>query len=191
MAANTSMPSYVANVTATRQRLSGIRQRLGLEPQGTGMRQLAPSPANGPANKPGAAVQAASATMTPAPAQAPAPQGQPEGGGTPQSSIRQSPQYQDMLAQVSQFIEQVGPQQQNMIDGMRQQEIQKTTIKAGSPEAQALAPLAKFFKENGRLPNPDELRQATAMDTLRTQLGREPTQTELQLWQAKPPKGLS
>ena len=158
------------------------------------MREIAPSPANGPANNPGPALQAASATMTPTPAPAPAPQqtaapqAQPQGGMADQ--LKQSPRYQEMLQQVSQFIDQVGPEQQNMIDQSRQQQqaARQQKIPANSPEAQALAPLAKFFKSNGRLPTPDELRQVSAMDALRQQLGREPTQTELQLWVSKPPK---
>lgn len=50
--------SPIGNAVLQRQRLSAVRQRVGLEPQGTQMRQLAPSPPMGPANKPGTAQQA-------------------------------------------------------------------------------------------------------------------------------------
>ena len=171
---------------AARQRLSAVRQRIGLEPQGTTMRQLAPSPPTGPANKPGAALQAMQPpapinVQTTQPAQVAAPVGQP---------ISQHPAYNDMLQQTQAFLQQIGPGQQSLIDGARaaQQQSQATVIPADSPVAKALGPMAQFFKQNGRLPSPDELRNLSVSTQLEQQLGRSPTKTELELYLMKPPR---
>lgn len=59
----------------------------------------------------------------------------------------------------------------------------------GDPRAQAaLAPLTEFFKTNGRLPDPEELKNMAAQRELTTVLGREPTKEEVMLFRAKPPK---
>lgn len=50
----------------------------------------------------------------------------------------------------------------------------------------ALEPLSTFFKENGRLPTADELQHLAAARELQKTLGRKPTETEVNLYRAKP-----
>ena len=169
--------SVIGNVTATRQRLSGIRQRIGLEPSPQTMRQLAPSPANGPADAPGAAMQAVAQGI---PAQQPQAAPGQAGGGDDRRGA--------MLQKVQQFLDQVGPQQQQMIDQERQAANPQQAIPANSVHAKALAPMADFFRQNGRLPNIEELRALSATRMLAEQIGRKPSDTELQLFMSKPPK---
>lgn len=50
----------------------------------------------------------------------------------------------------------------------------------------AMAPIASYFKENGRMPNTTELQTHMMKSQARAQLGREPTPEELSLFVAKP-----
>lgn len=173
---NAMLNSVIGNVVATRQRLSAIRQRVGLESQGTQMRELAPSPPGGPANRPGAAQRAVAA--------------EPDF-----DNFQISPDKQGaMLQQAQEFIDQYGEAQQGLIDKQRQsarpsQPSQPTTQRVSDQKlTRGLAPMAEFFRTNGRLPTPEELRSLTAAKILAEQLGRTPTDTEVELFLAKPPK---
>lgn len=176
------LPSVIGNVVANRQRLSQIRQRVGLEPSPQSLRELAPSPPQGPAQRPGAAQQA----MTQ----------EPDFDGFQIPADKQTA----MLQQAGQFIEQFGAKQQEMIDREKQPRgLQKAGGGAQMPAptqritdqriVRGLAPMAEFFRANGRLPSPDELRQLSITRMLTQQLGRAPTPTEIQLYLTKPPKG--
>lgn len=52
----------------------------------------------------------------------------------------------------------------------------------------ALAPLTDFFRQNGRIPNPEELKDMAAKRSLTDSLGRAPTDQEVMLYRATPPK---
>ena len=185
MPTNSLLPSVIGNVVAARQRLSAVRQRIGLEPQGTQMRELAPSPPTGPANRPGAAATAVRAPLA---------QAEPD-----LENFQFPPELeQAMLAKARSFIEQNGAQQQSLIDQERAN-APRPTAPASQPGRQAvndpnvtraLAPLAVFFKENGRLPTPAELQTMATSRVLEERLGRKPTAIEAELFAEKPPAGI-
>lgn len=167
------LPSYLGNVVATRDRLSAIRQRIGLEPSATQMRELAPSPRNGPANTTSAQTAAVQ---------------EPDW-----SNIQIAPEKQQvMLTQAADFLQQFQPPQREQAAPP----VSQPQPRSGRPSqtlndqatVRAMAPLAEFFKVNGRLPNPNELRSIAAARMLEKQLGRKPTETEIQLFLSKPPK---
>ena len=183
MPQNALLPSVIGNVIAARQRLSAVRQRVGLEArpqsQGTQVRELAPSPPTGPANKPGAALTA----MQNEPAL---------------DNFQLPPEIeQAMLQKAKAFIDQHGENQQALMD-KENANAPQPTAPASQPNRQSindpnvtrgLAPLAKFFNENGRLPTPTELKVMTTNQMFHARFGRKPTETEAQLWLEKPPKG--
>ena len=176
---NNLLNSVIGNIVANRQRLSSIRQRIGLEPQGTQMRELAPSPRQGAS----LTKQSAEATAV----QAALPQITPDRRGS-------------MLQQVASFVDQYGEQQQQLIDQRKPRPAapaSREVVAAGQEQGQivrdqktvrALAPLADFFRAHGRLPTVEELRTVTASRMLGQQLGRQPTDIETRLWLEKAPK---
>lgn len=166
MAANL-LPSYLGNVTAQRDRLSAIRQRLSLEPSEGAMRGIQPSgspPA--PADKPGAAIKAGQAPIN--------------------FDIPQDAQARH-LDRIQKFID----ANHNGVDDRQEgQQTQGTPPVAGnSSVSAALNPLSQFFRSNGRAPNVDELHHFIASKQLEQSLGRAPSDTEVMLYRSRPPKG--
>ena len=196
MPQNALLPSVIGNVIAARQRLSAVRQRVGLEArpqsQGTQVRELAPSPPTGPANRPGAALTAMQnqPNLQNRPGTA---QGEPD-----LDNFQLPPEIeQAMLQKAKAFIDQHGENQQALMD-KENANAPQPTAPASQPNRQSindpnvtrgLAPLAKFFNENGRLPTPTELKVMTTNQMFHARFGRKPTETEAQLWLEKPPKG--
>lgn len=186
------LPSVIGNVVNQRAKLSSIRQRIGLESgapksQGTQMRQLAPSPPGGPANKPGAAQQAVS--------QATAADASPSGDNFDPESVKLPPEMEAQLRQkATEFLDQVGPDQQAQIDRERASQApaapqEGTAVVVDDERTKAaLGPMADFFKKNGRLPTPEELGSLGARRELISDLGREPSETEVRLYMSKPPR---
>lgn len=174
------LSSYLGNITSQRQKLSAVRQRLGLEPSSPTLRELAPSPPNGPSFK---RIDAG----TDATEQLPQEMFDPNNHQIPDA------QRQQMLAMIDQHLasqqQQQQPEQpapgQPMPPGAPQQGMTQVTDQR---TLDALAPLADFFKENGRMPNPEELKNAAAANQLKQTLGRQPTNTETALYRAPPPK---
>lgn len=189
MATSSLLPSFIGNIAATRQRLANTRQQLRLEPnpQTAGkLQQLAPSPPTGPAmDNPGTG-QTAVATQPQM--QQPAPQA-PAAEFNLDSYQVPDEKRQMMLAKAQEFIDRIGPQQQQMIEQERAKS-PGTQIVRDPKIINALSPLADFFKKNGRLPNPEELRAVAATRVLTQELGREPNDTEVRLYLAKPAKGV-
>ena len=174
MPSNSLLPSYLGNVTAQRQRLSQSRQALGLESKpGTGMKNVHPTP-EAPANKQGAAMQAVQDDFD------------YDGFVVPPEKEAA------MLEKVQGWID----KNNNGIDD-RQEAQQKSetppqptgrqVVKDASVQG-ALGPFAGFFKDKGRLPSADELRNMVASRQLKDTLGRDPSETETLLYRAKPPK---
>lgn len=188
MPQNSLLPSVLGNVAAQRQRLSAARQMLGLEsaPGRDGMRPIAPINPEGPANVPGAAKQAV--------------QQQPD-----YSNFTLPPEQETaMLQQISDHLHKrdaaaAQPQQaQAPAPAPAPQQAPQQAPQAPAPAPQsaqdqqalqgALGPFAQFFKENGRMPNVEDLKSMMAARQLEEQLGRKPTDTEIQLYRSKPPK---
>lgn len=177
--------SVIGNAVAQRKKLAVIRQSTGLEPNAN-LKQVAPSPANGPANKPGAAQQAM----------------QPQQGLDPATYQHPPEQTAAMLAMIQQHLAKQAPQQQQGAPVDPNQADPSNVANAGAtpqnpqagqvpPSAQAaLAPIADFYKQNGRLPTAQELKDQAATNLLQQQLGRPPTPTELAVYQQQPQKGL-
>lgn len=164
--------SVIGNMVAQRGRVSQVRQAVGLEPNAN-LKPVAPSPPNGPAMEAGPVIQATQAST--------------------------APQDRDaaMLSQVQQFLDQVGPGQQALIDeeraaAMPQEQAPEGVVTPGASRIDnqevkaALEPLAAFFKANGRLPSPDELEMLASAKKLEQELGRAPSRTELRLYLSKP-----
>lgn len=204
MATNVS-PSVLANLTAQRARLSAVRQRLNLErptsqmPGGAPMRELAPSPPGGPAQRPGAQAQAVqgATNIQAAP-------------GQDVANIQLPPEIeQRMLQKIGTFINTYGAQQQGLADRERAAVSAPPATSpapaaapapagppppqqgAPAPEANALAaravaPIVDFFRANGRLPSMEELRSVSASRLLQQQLGRPPTPDEVRLYLMQP-----
>lgn len=185
---NSPLPSPIANMTRARQQMSAIRQQLSLEPSAASMRSVAPvGQPQAPAYAPGAAQQ----VMT-------APAAMPQ--DDPNQPIQIPPeQRQELLDEIQGFIDQVAPQQQALIDQQRTdpQNVAPTGESSQDPPSQVirdpkilrqLAPLTEFFNQNGRLPSLDELKSLAASRELHNTLGRDPTDTEVNLYRARPPK---
>lgn len=172
--ATSLMPSYLSNVVANRDRLSAIRQRIGLEPSANQMRELAPSPPNGPKQVTSPATAAVQATPN-------------------FDNLQIAPdKRQLMLTQAAEFLNQFKQQPPASaaapVQAPPPANGRQTQIVRDQSTARAMAPLAAFFKERGRLPNPNELRAMAAARQLEVQLGRKPSDTEVQLFLTKPPK---
>lgn len=161
MPSSSLLPSVIGNVVAARQRLSSVRQRVGLEPSDKAM--SAATPAQG------------------------APAAAPDQGFDPMGHELHPDAQSGMLQKVQGFIDQYGQQQQDMIDQSGQDGGQGQVIE-DQATLRALAPMADFFKENGRLPSPDELKSMAASNQLSQTLGRKPSDTEVSLWMEKPPR---
>lgn len=171
MPGNTLLPSVLGNVVATRQRLSQARQRLGLEPSSPNLRELAPSPPNGPSFKRTAAATDAA-------------QREPDF-----DNFQLAPEKRtSMEARAQQWLDENN-------NGIPDELEADSTPAESTPQvvrdpalSQALTPLATFFKKNGRLPSVSELQQIRVDSDLEGQLGRTPTETERQLYLMKPPR---
>lgn len=160
MPGNSALPSVLGNIVTQRQKLSAVRQRLSLEPtNATGsLSAIAPSPPNGPdmSNK-GAAMRAGEA-----------PSIDPNLFDPANNPIQNHPKYQQMAQSVQDFID----NNQNGIDDraepLQAQPAQPTDPAGGGVASgtvvndprmlAALTPLTNFFRQNGRLPSIDELR---------------------------------
>lgn len=62
----------------------------------------------------------------------------------------------------------------------------QVTAKPNSSLDKAMAPIASYFKENGRMPNSEELKTHMVKSEAKAQLGRDATPQELELFVAKP-----
>lgn len=191
--------SYLGNLATTRSKMSAIRQRLGLESSaGTGLRELAPSPVNGPAPVRSAAQRAV--------------QEQPD--FDPDKYQIPPEKEQLMLSQIQAWID----ENHNGIDDRQESGGAASSanpavqpIPAAPPEQQAtpaaapaqaptlnndprvngaLSPVADFFKANGRMPTYEELQRQGAKREVTQVLGREPTDEEINLYMMAPAKGL-
>ena len=165
--------STLGNLVAQRQKLSGIRQRLGLEsgPGSAGMRELAPSPASGPAPVRGHAMAAT--------------QDQPDMSWLDNHQL--DPEKENkMLDNIQGWID----ANNNGIDDRTEgSSPEQQGAKVDDPRAMAaLSPLADFYRENGRLPNMEELQHRGATNQVKAQLGRDPTPDEVNLYRQQPPK---
>ena len=165
--------STLGNMVATRQRLSAIRQRLNLEsPSGGKMRELAPSPANGPAPVRGHAQRAV--------------QEEPDidFDNYPIPPEKESA----MMERIQGWID----ENNNGIDDRTEGgQSPKSQVISDERVTRALSPLASFFQQNGRMPSPEDLQQVAARRTVRERLGRDPTDDEVNLYMTPPDKGMA
>ena len=193
--------SYLGTLATTRSKMSAIRQRLGLETSnGTGLRELAPSPVNGPAPVRGHAQRAV--------------QEQPE--FDPDKYQLPPEKEQMMLSQIQAWID----ENNNGIDDRMEggaaaspnspaaaqvpaaapaqptpaaapaQPAATTRVEGNGRVNAALSPMADFFKANGRMPTYEELQRQGAKREVAQVLGREPTDDEINLYMMAPAKGL-
>lgn len=170
MPGNSLLPSVLGNAISTRQRLSAVRQRLGLEPSSPNLRELAPSPPNGPSFKRAGA--GADSMQT-----------------EPDFSGFQLPD--DQREAMHQMVRQhrTADGQAVVSDAEMQQAPSPVHVSQDPKLAQAFKPMADFFQANGRIPNMEELAQIRAKGQLEQDLGREATPSEVSIYRAKPPKG--
>lgn len=172
--------SVIGNAVAQRKKLQVIRQATGLEPNAN-LKQVAPSPSAGPANNPGAAQQVVSQ--------------EPE--FDPTTHVLAPDKQSKMLEHIQGWID----ENHNGVDDRQEGAAMQGNASAPPanmdnehvpPGAQAaLAPIAEFYKQNGRMPTSEELRNQATANLLQAQLGRPPTPTEIQIYQQKPEKGLA
>lgn len=185
--------SYLGNLAMTRNKMSAVRQRLGLETtSGAGMRELAPSPVNGPANVRSHAQRAM--------------QEQPD---FDYDNYQIPPEKEaKMLSQIQGWID----ENNNGVDDRKEAAqaaapgapapapmappvpAAPATASAAAPPARvaaALTPIAEFYKANGRMPTPEELQRQAAKREVSVTLGREPTDDEILLYMTAPAKGLA
>ena len=162
MPGNNALPSYLGNVVAARQKLSAVRQRLSLEPsmQAGHLQAIAPSPPEGAdMDKKGAAISAVSAPQ----------EIDPTMFDPTANPITKNPKYEQMASAVQTFLD----ENNNGIDDRAEPLAaapQPPNDPAGAGAAtgslvndprmiSALQPMTNFFKQNGRLPSIDELRE--------------------------------
>ena len=177
-------PSPLANIVAARDRMSKVRQRIGLETTARGgpnsaMRSIMPLSPRSPKQDVMSAQEAAVLNVAQLP------------------SDRESA----MLSRVGQFISEHGAQQQALLDQERAAPAARTASPTSPPsppqgaapapatqrlQGIAMRPIAAFFRRMGRLPTPEELQQESVRSRLAETLGREPTPTETQLYLSKP-----
>ena len=192
MPANTLLPSVVGNIQATRDKLSAVRQRIGLEPSGPMLKALAPSPPNGPAMDAPNPVAEAFNIKPQTPAQT-----------TPVPTQGQEPDYDNyqmnpdkrsqLAARAAEFMDMYGARQQSNIADPRPEmggpggiPDQPHEFISDPKLTQALAPMATFYNENGRLPTPAELHELKVDQLLTEELGRKPTATERRIYLMRP-----
>jgi hypothetical protein len=171
MPTNSLLPSVLGNVTAARDRVSAVRQRLGLEMGSQQMRPVHPSP-EAPADKPGAAIKTAASTPKPPKAEKPSDRLPP----TPEDDDwdwENAPLAPDkevrMLAKLQDFID----KNNNGIDD-RVEAAAQAPKDGASPTpkdsagrqklkdpliSKALAPFKEFYMQTGRMPTIDDLRK--------------------------------
>lgn len=191
--------SYLGTLATTRNKMSAIRQRLGLETSnGTGLRELAPSPANGPAPVRSAAQRAVQEQpdFDPDKYQIP-PEKEQKMLGMIQAWIDENNNGIDDRVEAAaaspaspaatQVPATAAPEQATPAAAPAQ----APTKVAGDPRVNgALSPLADFFKANGRMPSYEELQRQGAKREVMNVLGREPTDEEINLYMMAPAKGL-
>lgn len=174
MPGSNNLSSYLGNLTTSRQRLSAVRQRLKLEPDpkaaGGSMRPVAPSPPEGAdmdkKSSAQAAVQEDEFDID---------------GWTPPDGMDD-----EMMTIIQESFKQNMPQPEAQPSNTPNPPAK--TVPGGERVNAALAPLSEFFNKNGRIPDPEELKNMAASRALVDMLGREPTQQEVDLYRASPPK---
>lgn len=172
MASTGGSNSYIANATAQRDKLSKIRQRLGFEstPQSS-MRPIHPSPPEGADMDKTSAMQ----------------QAVEEDIDYDNFQLPPEKEY-EMLGRIQDWIDNNNNGIDDRVEAAQGANVSPSQHVTDERTAGALAPLGAFFKERGRLPTPEELKDMQASQEIAQQLGRKPTPDEIKLFRAKPPK---
>lgn len=191
--------SPMANLIAKRAQLAAVRQKIGMEGSNDAPQaNIIPASPTPPSQPPRAVVgpqaqavmgTAPQATAGPAggnPMPQMAPIGHPqqgflpvppepeEGQAMPAVPTDMHPDHRSqMLAQVGQFLDKHGPRQQSMMDSERR--MSGGTTPTGNP-------IKDFQMQMGRVPTPHEALVLGAQNRLREQLGRDPSDQELEAY---------
>lgn len=160
MPSNNSGSSAIANMISQRAKLSAVRQRMGLET----------SPAEARARAKPAKEEPFVDTFD------------YEGHQLDPAKLEKMHQ----MASDHLYSLESNPPEMAPADNAPSPSAPAATTKPSPSVDAAMAPIASFFKENGRMPNSEELSTHMMKSQAKQQLGREPTAEELSLYVAKP-----